>query len=77
MPIRYLQVRIRPDQVTASLAALEAAWQKISPDQPFDYAFLDEALDRRYRTEQNWTRIFTASAVLAILIACLGLFGLS
>ncbi len=77
MPIGYLQVRIRPDQAPASLAALEAAWQKISPDQPFVYAFLDEAIDRRYRTEQNWTRILTASAVLAILIACLGLFGLS
>lgn len=77
MPIRYLQVRIRPDQAPASLAALEAAWKKVSPDQPFVYTFLDEAIDQRYRTEQNWSRIFTASAVLAVVIACLGLFGLS
>ena len=47
------------------------------PPLSFDYAFLDEAIDRRYRTEQNWTRIFTTAAFLAILIACLGLFGLS
>jgi len=45
--------------------------------QPFNYTFLDEAFDQMYRTEQRVGNIFITFAILAIFIACLGLFGLS
>ena len=51
--------------------------KKISPNYPFEYSFFDEVFDRAYHTEQRMVNIFSSFAFLAIIIACLGLFGLS
>ena len=60
-----------------TLAAVEATWNKILPSKPFTYSFLDEDVATQYQTEERWGRIVTLSALFAILIACLGLFGLA
>jgi putative ABC transport system permease protein len=70
-------VRIQPGAVDAALAAVEATWQRVFPDWPFQYAFADGAFDRAYRTEQRLGQLFGVFAGLAMLIAGLGLFGLA
>ena len=47
------------------------------PDQPFEYQFMDEAIDAQYRTEEQWAQATTFASWLAIFIACLGLLGLT
>ncbi len=73
----YLFVRIRPTDLPATLALLEATWRALVPDLPFIYRFLDERIAQQYEMEERITRIVGYCAVLAIVIACLGLFGLS
>ena len=51
--------------------------KKFAPSYPFTYSFFDEVFERAYFTEQRMGRIFGAFAILAIFIACLGLFGLA
>jgi len=73
----HLLVRVAPGDVSATLGLLAATWQRIAPDVPFQYSFLDEDLNRLYQSEQRWSRIVGYAAGFAILIACLGLFGLA
>lgn len=75
--MRYLFVRIRSTDLPATLALLETTWRALAPDLPFIYRFLDERIAQQYETEERITRIVGYCAVLAIVIACVGLFGLS
>jgi putative ABC transport system permease protein len=52
-------------------------WNKIADTEPFEYSFLDDDFDALFRAEQRLGRVFTTFTVLAIFIACLGLFGLA
>ncbi len=63
--------------VQAAMDQLRAAWGRIAPEETFDYYFLDEAFAEMYRTERRLSQVFTAVAAVAILLACLGLFGLA
>ena len=74
--LRYLLVRIAPGDVPATLDALRAAWTQIAPTVPFDYSFLDDDLNAQYQDDERWSRILGYASAFAILIACLGLFGL-
>lgn len=75
--IRYLLVRFRTENLGQSTHQFEEAYKKAVPDAPFDYTFLDSYLKGLYRTEgQNASTLLTFS-FLAILIGCLGLFGLA
>jgi putative ABC transport system permease protein len=56
---------------------LESTWKEISPDFPFEYNFLDESLSNQYKTEERFEKAFILFSLMAIFIACLGLFGLS
>ena len=69
-------VRIRPENVSETLAFLETTWEKFSQD-VFEYEFTDDALRNLYKSEQTLGQVISSSAFLAIFVACLGLFGLS
>jgi putative ABC transport system permease protein len=56
---------------------LEATWAKVAPGQTFDFRFLDESVNSQYEQETRLGRIVGIASLLAILIACLGLFGLA
>ena len=73
----YLMVKIAPNDVPGTLAAIEATWPRLAPNRPFVYRFLDQEFDALYRADQQTAQILSAFAVLAVLIACLGLFGLA
>ncbi len=72
-----LAVRLAPGDVPAALARLETVWKRVVPEQPFAFHFLDGALDAQYRQEARLGQIVRVAAGLAVLIACLGLFGLA
>ena len=70
-------VRTRPANIAATIAALEKISKKLNPAHPFEYNFLDQDLANLYRSEQRLGDLFKVFAVLAIIISCLGLYGLS
>ena len=76
-PAYDVLVRLAPGPLPAAMAALERVWSQAAPDRPFDYVFLDDALDKQYRAEERLGRIVGIASGLAVLIACLGLFGLA
>ena len=74
--ISHIIARIKPGEVNKAIAQLEAKWKTFASAEPFDYNFLDAAVDAQYRSEQRLGSIFGIFATLSIFIACLGLFGL-
>lgn len=68
--------RINVDAVTHTLAEIEKVWKKHNPDKPFDYVFLDEYTKKLHSSEERFQKLFTSFTFLAIVVACLGLFGL-
>ena len=69
--------RINTTDVKSLVSKVESTWKKMAPGMPFSYRFLDDAFEQMYRTEQRTGKLAMAFAVLAILIACMGLFGLA
>ncbi len=59
------------------LSSVEKKWKSMAPGMPFNYQFLDESFDNMYRVEQRTGKMGLTLAIIAILIACLGLFGLA
>lgn len=76
-PNFVMPVRVGPEDLGHTLAALENAWNEFVPAQPFVYSFLDEEFGRLYRSEARTGLLFRIFSLLAIVIACLGLFGLT
>jgi len=74
---RILFAKIRAGNLPSSMGHIEKVWGKFAPEYNFHFTFLDQALDRLYRTEQRIGRISGAFSLLAILLSCLGLFGLA
>ena len=72
-----LAVRVRPHDLPETLAFLEAQWDALVPQYPFSHAFLDENFSQQYATEERLGDLATTFTLLALLIACLGLFGLA
>lgn len=70
-------IRVKTDDMAGFIAQIEDSWMEFSPPQAFQYAFLDESLDSIYQSERLTARLFTAFSILAIVIACLGLFALA
>lgn len=73
----HILVRLDPDNRPAALAALQNKWAEINPDKPFLPSYLDDILIRQYGLEQRWSGLVSYSAGFALLIACLGIFGLT
>ena len=72
-----ISVKIEPYNVPGSISAIEAAWEKVNPGEPLNLTFLDQAIDSQYRQEERLSEIVTFGSTFAIIIACLGLFGLA
>lgn len=77
-PSQYneILVKINPVDMEQTLAGVSAVWAEQVPHRPFDYRFLDQEYQKLYDNELRLGDIFTMFASLAIIIACLGLFGL-
>jgi putative ABC transport system permease protein len=73
----YFSIKVRTEGMRETLAFLQETWKKFAPELVFEYTFLDEDYAAFYSSEQRIGQIFSYAAGLAILIACLGLFGLA
>jgi putative ABC transport system permease protein len=73
---RYIFIRITAKDLPATKELLESIWKQTVPNRPFIYSFLDEDVDRVFKEDERWAEIARYSAFFAILIACLGAFGL-
>jgi putative ABC transport system permease protein len=69
--------KVSTTNVTGLVKNIESKWKAMVPGMPFSYQFLDESFDNMYRAEQRVGKIALSFAILTILIACLGLFGLA
>ena len=73
----FMSMKLKTNDYQASLAKVEQSWDELAPGQPFEYSFLDDRFTNMYETESQLGEIFSIFAGLAIVIACLGLFGLA
>jgi hypothetical protein len=73
----HLSVRLQPGDIQNTMEFLRQVWEKTVSGFPFDYRFLDEAFDSRYRGIERLGNLATTFTLLAIFIACMGLYGLS
>ncbi|MEO1480341.1 MAG: FtsX-like permease family protein, partial [Bacteroidota bacterium] len=73
----FAAVRLAPGDARATIASVEELWQRYEPVRPMSYTFLDENLDALYQTEARLATAVGAFAALALVVACLGLFGLA
>jgi len=70
-------IKLSGNNNQAALSYIESKWKEIFPDQPFTYTYLSERFNRQFEADEKRGLIFTIFTILAILIACLGLFGLA
>jgi putative ABC transport system permease protein len=73
----FISIKIDGARTPEALAHIQATWQKFLPEFPYEYSFLDEQYGQLYEAEQRQGRVFIAFALIAIVVACLGLFGLA
>ena len=74
---QYLILRIQAGDNRDIISTLKKEWNELSTDQPFEYYFLDEDFDSAYQQETRLRSLYLIFSILAILIACLGLYGLA
>lgn len=74
---RNVSVKVNPDNISKKLEEIEEVWHKYAGNQAFEYTFFDDEFAEVYEVEKRTGIIVSVFSVLAILIACLGLFGLA
>jgi putative ABC transport system permease protein len=72
-----LFVRIKPGNITESIAAIEKTWKEVYADFPLEFTFLDDDFQSQYKSDEKRSQIFSLFSILTMVIACLGLLGLA
>ncbi len=75
--IQNLLIKVKPDDFSQNIKSIEHAWNRIVPGFPLEYSFLDEQIDKLYKAEQRVGKVINTFSILALFIACLGLFGMA
>ncbi len=75
--LNFINIRIRPDNVQKTVELIKETWKNVSPEQPFLFSFLDQDVNQQYQEIEHWSRIVGYATGFAVVIACLGLFGLA
>lgn len=73
----FLSIKLSSDNYQATVSEIERVWSSFAPDQPFDYFFLEQDFEQQYHLEIQISRLLRSFALLAIAIACMGLFALA
>jgi putative ABC transport system permease protein len=74
---RYVVIHVQADNTQQTINEVEDLWEEITAGEPFEYSFLDEDFAKLHQGERKMGEVFTVFSLLAILIACLGLYGLA
>jgi putative ABC transport system permease protein len=72
-----IYIKLKDNDMQPTLSYIETKWKEIFPGEPYTFTFLNERFNRQFETDEKRGKIFTLFTILAILIACLGLFGLA
>jgi putative ABC transport system permease protein len=75
--VRFATVRLKAGEIPAALEDVKKTWQRVNSQYPFESHFFNEDFDQMYRSEDRFGSLLTVFFVMAIIIACLGLFGLA
>ncbi len=75
--LRVMLIRLTPGKIPQSVKAVENTWKNIVPEYPLDYTFIDQDYDKLFRSQIRLTALLKYFTILAVIIACLGLYGLS
>ncbi|MGD8777488.1 MAG: ABC transporter permease [Ignavibacteria bacterium] len=75
--IMYLSVKIEGGNIKQTIEQIKNKWDEVFADKPFEYEFLDEVFDSQYKADIQFGEVFGLFTFLAIVISCLGLFGLA
>ncbi|HET6769052.1 MAG TPA: FtsX-like permease family protein, partial [Chitinophagaceae bacterium] len=73
----YLIAHAKADNISSVLASIESTWHNLNPNEPFEYNFLDDDFQKNYEADTRLAGIVKNFTIIAILISCLGLFGLA
>ena len=73
----WMVVKFAPQSAVAGIALLEETWERVVPDYPLEYEFMDHDFDWMYRNEERMAQVLRWAATVAVAIGCLGLFGLA
>ncbi|AEE51767.1 ABC transporter permease [Haliscomenobacter hydrossis] len=73
----HISVKLSSNELSSTLGALQQNWNRFFPANPFEYFFLDDHFNEQYQADQRFGRVFGFFTILAMLVACLGLFGLA
>jgi putative ABC transport system permease protein len=74
---QLMMIRMSYSEISRILADIQSVWKELQIDKPFSYSFLDEVIGAQYLKEKRWNKIVGYSSFLAVLVACLGVFGLT
>lgn len=74
---REFSVKIKSSNIQHTISELKEKWEELVPQRPFIYSFLNDTFNNQYQADVRFGKIFMVFAIIAILIACLGLFGLT
>lgn len=75
--VNFILVRLSPENMAENVDKLSEIWQEVATDTPFQYSFLDEDMNSLYKSEERWSAILKYTSGLSMLIACMGLFGIT
>lgn len=75
--IENILVRVKPGNIAKVITSLRSDWQQIAPDMPFQFKFSDGAINAQYKADERLSNLILSFSVLAIIVACLGLYGLA
>jgi putative ABC transport system permease protein len=73
----FYSMKVSTTDLPQTIAHVKRSWEKAFPGNPFEYFFLDDFFNKQYENEQKFGKLFTTFSVFAIIVGCLGLFGLS
>ncbi len=73
----FVVIRTSPANIQQAIAKLKVVFQKVYPDFPFSYGFVDQDLSKLYIAEQQMGKLFNVFSIISIIVSCLGLFGLA
>ncbi len=75
--VNTLFVKVENENISATMTEIEGVWKNLGNDRPFEFSFQDEQITKLYSNEQKFQKLFSSFMLVGILIACLGLLGLS
>ncbi len=75
--LKYVAIKLNSKDLPKTLSAVGSKWKELAPGRPFDYFFLDQELDKLYKDEEKLGKVAGIFSLLAVIVACLGLFALA